>query len=92
MLVVLLFRFPFPSPLSVSYEVVYSTPTLFSQRNRNSLGMEQSCTALELVRKTGNGALGSHWYRQRPLPGAVRQLDEAKFLQLRSWRRRLTSK
>lgn len=48
---------------------------------------------LELARITGTYVpLGSHWYRQLPFPAAVRQLDEAKFLQLRSWRRRLTSK
>lgn len=76
-----------------SYKVKHSTPTLFSHRDRNSLGMEQSCTAF--------GAGPHNWHvcttrlalvSQLPFPAAVRQLDEAKFLQLRSWRRRLTSK
>lgn len=33
------------SRFSFSYKVKHSTPTLFSHRDRNSLGMEQSCTA-----------------------------------------------
>lgn len=33
------------SRFSFSYDVKRFTPTLFSHRDRNSLGMEQSCTA-----------------------------------------------